>query len=181
MDVLRRELSPLIDAAWAQIDNEARNVLSTNLSARRVVDLRGPEGWALSSVNLGRVKAGASREGVVWGVRQVQPLIEARVPFVVSLAELDNLARGADAVDLEPVVRAAQQAARFEEQAIYNGFAEAGVTGLRQASEHEEITIANAEPAALLDAVTRALGGFHDAASLVLTSSCSGPSSTSGC
>jgi uncharacterized linocin/CFP29 family protein len=163
MDRLRRELSPLIDAAWAEIDNEARNILTTNLSGRRIVDLRGPEGWALSAVNLGRVERGEAREGVHWGIRKVQPLVELRVPFSVSLAELDNLARGAADVDLEPVTKAAHATARFEEQALYNGFAEGGITGLREAAIHERIAIANAEPAALLDAVTKALVVFHDA------------------
>jgi len=163
MDLLRRDLSPLIDVAWAEIDDEARNVLSTNLSGRKVVDLRGPEGWSLPSVNLGRCKPGATRDGVSWAVRQVLPLIEARVPFKVSRSELDNLARGADAVDLDAVVAAATQAARFEERAIYDGFADAGITGLREASEHDAIKIESAEPGALLDAVTRGLVVFHDA------------------
>lgn len=163
MDLLRREFSPLIDAAWAEIDEEARNILATNLSARRVVDLRGPEGWALSAVNLGRLELGESREGVSWGLRKVQPLVEVRVPFAVSLSELDNLARGAEDVELDPVTQAAHAAVRFEEQALYNGFSGGGITGLREAAGHQRIAIAGSEPAALLDAVTKALVVFHDA------------------
>ncbi|NVB41942.1 bacteriocin family protein [Pseudenhygromyxa sp. WMMC2535] len=163
MDFLRRELAPLIDSAWAAIDDEARSILTTNLSGRRVVDLRGPEGWSLSAINLGRLSKGESSDGLSWGVRQVQPLVELRVPFSVSLSELDNLARGADPVELGPVSEAAMRAARFEERAIYEGFAGANIRGLRESSEHETVTIGAGEPAELLDAVTRGLVVFHDA------------------
>jgi uncharacterized linocin/CFP29 family protein len=152
MDVLRRKLSPLIDAAWDMIDEEARRILSTNLSARRVVDLRGPEGWGLSAVNLGRVEPGGEADGAVrGGVRKV-----------LSLAELDNLARGALDVDLDPVAAAAHEAARFEERAIHHGFAPAGIVGLREASEYPIIELGQT-PAELLDAVSQALVVFHDA------------------
>ncbi len=169
MDLLRRKLSPLIDAAWEAIDEEARRILTTNLSARRVVDLHGPKGWALSAVNLGRIETGEpSPEGetggaLSWGIRKVLPLIELRVPFTLSLAELDNLARGARDIDLDPVVYAAHEASQFEERAIYRGFASAGINGLREASEHATIELGQASPAGILDAVTKALVVLHDA------------------
>jgi uncharacterized linocin/CFP29 family protein len=164
MDVLRRKLSPLIGTAWEMIDEEARRILATNLSARRVVDLRGPEGWSCSAVNLGRLEELGEFSGAAsWGIRKVLPLIELRVPFVISLAELDNLARGARDIDLDPVAAAAHEAARFEERAIYHGFPAGGITGLREASEHPMIDLGQATPAEILDAVTRALVVFHDA------------------
>ncbi|MEZ4383629.1 MAG: family 1 encapsulin nanocompartment shell protein [Nannocystaceae bacterium] len=162
-DLLRRNQSPLLDAAWAEIDEEARKILATNLSGRRVVDLRGPEGWGLSAVNVGRVEPGEGGDGLSWGIRKVQPLLELRVPFTVSRRELDNLARGAAEVDLGSVTEAAHRAARFEEQAIYNGFAKGGITGLREASEHEAIEVGGGSPSEILDAVTKAVVVFHDA------------------
>ncbi len=164
MDLLRRKLCPLIDSAWEAIDEEARRILATNLSARRVVDLRGPEGWGLSAVNLGRVEPGGESGGALsWGIRKVLPLIELRVPFAISLAELDNLARGAQDIDLDPVAAAAHEAARFEERAIYQGFAPGGITGLREASEHPTIELGDAGPGEILDAVTKGLVELHDA------------------
>lgn len=163
MDLLRRKLSPLIDAAWDAIDQEARRILATNLSGRRVVDLRGPEGWGLSAVNLGRVaQAGDSSGALTWGIRSVLPLVELRVPFTMSLAELDNLARGALDINLQPVAAAAHKAAQFEERAIYHGFSAAGIMGLREVNERAVIDLGQGSPSEILDAVTRGLVVFHD-------------------
>lgn len=165
MDHLRRKLSPLTDAAWGVIEDEARRILETNLSGRRIVDVVGPLGWEQSAVNLGRVDQPEAAQGdaaLRWGLRRVQPLIEVRAPFTVSLAEYDNLSRGARTVDLEAVTAAAHQVARFEEQAIYHGFPAGGVVGLQKACAHPSIAVGD-DPATILEAVTRGLVVFHDA------------------
>ena len=55
MDNLHRELAPISDSAWAQIEEEATRTLKRHLAARRVVDLNGPEGFSLSAVGTGHV------------------------------------------------------------------------------------------------------------------------------
>lgn len=141
MKFLRRDLAPVSDRAWSELENEARNVLLSNLSNRRFVDVSGPHGWDLSAVNLGRVGPGIESEGVRFAVRRVQPLVELRVDFVVSRDELDNLDRGAAAVDVDPVRQAAVRAARFEEAAVHHGHAQAGIQGLVQASTHAPVAL----------------------------------------
>lgn len=136
MNLLRRSLAPLTDDAWAVIDGEARSVLEANLAARRFVDVVGPHGWELSAVSLGRLGELERAGEVCWGLRRVQPLVELRIPFIVSRWELDDLARGAHHVDLAPVRAAAASAAHFEERAIYGGLAEAGIRGLLQRPHH---------------------------------------------
>jgi len=157
MKLLRRELAPLTERAWKEIDDEARNVLVSNLSCRRFVDVEGPQGWSHSAVNLGRVSDSAESGGVRYAVRRVQPLVELRVDFVVSRSELDNLDRGANRVDVDPVREAALRAAHFEEAALHHGLAEAGIRGLREASEHARVTIGGGEVTEVPDAVTDAL------------------------
>ncbi len=44
MDNLHRELAPVSDAAWAQIEEEAARTLKRHLAGRRVVDVHGPAG-----------------------------------------------------------------------------------------------------------------------------------------
>ncbi|MCX4247145.1 family 1 encapsulin nanocompartment shell protein [Paraliomyxa miuraensis] len=132
MNLLRRSLAPLSDDAWAAIDDEARGVLEANLAARRFVDVLGPHGWGCSAVSLGRLGELRQDGEVRWGTRRILPLVELRVPFMVGRWELDDLARGARAVDLGPVRAAAASAARFEERAIYAGLPDAGIQGILQ-------------------------------------------------
>jgi uncharacterized linocin/CFP29 family protein len=156
MSILRRHLAPLGDKAWEQIDQEARRVLTANLAARRVVDVKGPLGFDASAVNLGRV---SDWEGdrVRFAHRRVLPLVEMRVAFTVSQAELDNLERGADAVDHDPVREAALAAANFEERAIFHGLEAAGMRGMIAATEHPPVALGDSGIEALSDRVAAAL------------------------
>ena len=45
MNHLYRELAPVPEAAWEQIEDEAKGRLVTYLAARKLVDLSGPHGW----------------------------------------------------------------------------------------------------------------------------------------
>ena len=42
MNNLHRELAPISDVAWAQIEDEARRIVKRNVAGRRVVDVVGP-------------------------------------------------------------------------------------------------------------------------------------------
>src|SRR5271166_1088840 len=55
MNNLRRELAPISDAAWAQIEAEASRTLKRHLAGRRVVDMHGPVGTSLSAVGTGHL------------------------------------------------------------------------------------------------------------------------------
>ena len=50
MNNLHRELAPISDMAWAQIEEEASRTLKRYLAGRRVVDVQGPAGTILSAV-----------------------------------------------------------------------------------------------------------------------------------
>jgi uncharacterized linocin/CFP29 family protein len=50
MNNLHRELAPISEAGWAQIDEEASRTLKRHLAARRVVDVPDPRGLGLSAV-----------------------------------------------------------------------------------------------------------------------------------
>ena len=49
MNNLHRELAPISDAAWAQIEQEATRTLKVHLAGRRVVDVDGPAGADLAA------------------------------------------------------------------------------------------------------------------------------------
>ena len=56
MDLLKRDLAPILPEAWELIDREATRVLKLNLAGRKLVDVRGPHGWQFASVNTGRLQ-----------------------------------------------------------------------------------------------------------------------------
>ena len=79
MDNLHRELAPISDAAWAQIEDEARRTLTRYLGARHVVDLHGPEGPGLSAIGTGHVRsapalAEPARRTACWRRAKAPPL-----------------------------------------------------------------------------------------------------------
>ena len=140
---LRREQAPISAGAWEEIDAEATRTLQMNLAARRLLDFRGPLGWETSAVNLGRVDAlkAAPHEGVSAVQRQVLPLVELRADFTLSRTELANVDRGADDVDLEPLIGAALKIAAAEDEVAFNGYGAGGIRGVLEASPHQPLRI----------------------------------------
>jgi uncharacterized linocin/CFP29 family protein len=143
MDILKRSLAPITDQAWAEIDAQASRILRGNLSARSLVDFSGPGGLEMGAVNLGCVEIKDSEpvKGVHWGIRQVLPLMEVRVPFSLKLMDLDNLSRGGRTPALEALDAAAHKAAIFEESVVYKGFEEACVVGMLAESPHAPVAL----------------------------------------
>src|SRR5262245_26223313 len=143
MNDLFRSLAPITDEAWKEIDDQARQALTVELAARKLVDFIGPKGWQKSALNLGRVAAvkNAPAEGVTAAIRQVQPLVEVRAPFAMSRAELDNIARGARDADYDPVVQASIQIARAEDRAVFHGWSAAGIGGICERTPHKALRI----------------------------------------
>ena len=141
MDLLKRNHAPITPEAWKQIDDEAKRVLQLNLAGRKLVDFDGPHGWQYAAVNTGHVTLRTDGGlGVPWGVREVAPLIEVRVPFELPIMELDNASRGA-VLDLPAVVSAAEKAAHAEDDAIFNGFKAGGIEGIIPTAAHPALTI----------------------------------------
>jgi uncharacterized linocin/CFP29 family protein len=163
MDFLKREQAPVTGAAWQQIDEAVRTVLTARLCGRRVVDVSGPHGLDMAAVGLGHLEIPRSGpDGKVgYGVHRVQPLVEARTTFDLDLWELDNTERGAASVDVGAAEEAAMALARFEEDAVFNGLQDGGITGLAQLSENPPITLST-DPDGLLDGVTRAVMALAD-------------------
>jgi len=163
-DVLRRDLAPIAEGAWQEIERQSTRILKGNLSGRRLVDFCGPLGWTFAAVNLGRLDLGSgeARDGVAWGMRKVLPLVEIRVPFKLGIWELDDVERGAKNPDLDGLTAAAAKAARFEEMAIYHGFETAGIQGLLSGSTHKPV-ILGPDRSGLVESVESALLALQEA------------------
>jgi uncharacterized linocin/CFP29 family protein len=142
MNNLHRELAPISDAAWAQIEEETLRTLKRYLAGRRVVDVQGPEGAALSAVGTGHLRdIAAQREGIIARQREVKPLVELRVPFELDRQAIDDVERGANDSDWQPAKDAARQIAFAEDGAIFEGYSAAGIEGIRQGTSNPVLTL----------------------------------------
>lgn len=164
MDILKRSLAPITDRAWDEIDDAVRSILMTRLCGRKVVDVIGPEGMDKAAVGLGRLEiTRQDKTGVGYGIHRVQPLVEGRIGFDLDVWELDNIERGAGDIDLKAAEDAALAMSRFEDQAVFNGFKAAGITGLTRLDGHKPLPL-KLEPGALLDSLAQAVVTLNDAA-----------------
>lgn len=157
MNNLHRELAPITPEAWAQIEEEARRTFQRNVGGRRVVDVTGPDGPALASVGTGHLtRIEAPGAGVTALLRQAQPLVELRVPFKVGRDAVDDVERGSNDSDWQPVKDAARAMAFTEDRAVFEGYEAAGIDGLRRRTSHPVHGLP-AETRDYPDAVSRAL------------------------
>jgi len=157
MNNLHRELAPISDLAWAQIEEEAERTLKRYLAGLRVVDVKGPGGVMLSAVTTGHLgDLAAPAEGILARQRQVKALVELRAPFELDRQAIDDVARGANDSDWQPLKDAAKLIAFSEDRAIFEGYAAAGIEGLRQGTGNKILAMPT-DPAHYPDAVAEAL------------------------
>ena len=173
MNNLHRDLAPISEAAWAEIEQEATRTLKRHLAARRVVDMVGPSGLSLSAVGTGHiVPITPPAEGVQSVRREVQTLVELRVPFQLSRSAIDDVARGARDSDWAPVKEATRRIAFAEDRAVFDGYAAAGIQGIRAGASNPGVVLPSnvrAYPAAVAQAVSQLrLAGCQGPYALVL-------------
>lgn len=158
MDILKRSLAPIVPEAWEEIDEQAKNAITSVLSGRKVVDVKGPMGWKYDAVSEGTLSLAEESpvDGVSYGMREVLPLVEIRVPFTMSMWDLEDISRGCKTVDFTPVHEAGRKAALFEDTAIYQGLEDAGILGLELESDNEPVEM-QLEDEAIISALDTAV------------------------
>ncbi|MBT9333109.1 family 1 encapsulin nanocompartment shell protein [Paracidobacterium acidisoli] len=142
MNNLHRELAPISDAAWSQIEEETTRTLKRYLAGRRVVDVPSPGGVALPGVATGHLQPiAAPAEGMIASRREVKPLVELRVPFELSRQAIDDVERGSDDSDWQPAKDAAKMLAFAEDRAIFDGYGDANIQGIREVTSNPVDTL----------------------------------------
>jgi uncharacterized linocin/CFP29 family protein len=142
MNNLHRELAPISDAAWEQIEEETKRTLKRYLAGRRVVDVPAPSGVGLPAVTTGHLLPIASPgEDILARQREVKPLVELRVPFELTRAAIDDVERGSEDSDWQPAKEAARKIAFAEDRAIFNGYAAANIQGIREGTSNPIMTL----------------------------------------
>lgn len=142
MNNLHRELAPISDAAWAQIEEETSRTFKRHVAGRRVVDVHGPTGTSFSAIGTGHLQTIASpSDGVIARQRLVKPLVELRVPFELDRQAIDDVERGANDSDWQPAKDAARKLAYAEDGGIFEGYAAAGIEGIQQRTSNAIMTL----------------------------------------
>ena len=142
MNNLHRELAPISDAAWSQIEEETSRTFKRHLAGRRVVDVHGPAGTILSAVGTGHLTTiKPPGDGIVARQREAKALVELRVPFDLKRQAVDDVERGANDSDWQPAKDAARKLAYAEDGAIFEGYGAAGIVGIRQGSSNPAKTL----------------------------------------
>src|SRR5271163_689214 len=142
MNNLHRELAPISDAAWAQIEEETARTFKRYLAGRRVVDVQGPAGTGLSAVGTGHLRSiASSKDGILARQREVKAMVELRFPFELDRQAIDDVERGAEDSDWQPAKDAARQIAFAEDSANFEGYDAAGIVGIRQGNSNPPMTL----------------------------------------
>ena len=145
MNNLHRELAPISDAAWAQIEEEAARTFKRYLAGRRVVDVEGPGGRGLSAVGTGHLSDDRRRPARASLARQRRwsspwSSCACRSSWTASRSTTWSAARttrtGSRSKD------AARQIAFAEDRAIFEGYTAGGIDGIRQGSSNPPLDAA---------------------------------------
>ncbi len=157
MNNLYRELAPISDAAWSQIEEETSRTFKRYLAGRRVIDVQGPGGVALPAIGTGHLRdIKAPGDGIVAHQREVNALVELRVPFDLSRQQIDDVERGANDSDWQPAKDAARRLAFAEDRAIFEGYAAGGISGIREGTSNPVMALP-ADVRAYPDAIAQAV------------------------
>lgn len=157
MNNLYRDLAPITDAAWEQIALEATRTFKRHVAGRRVVDVSGPGGSATAAVSTGHLlHVAPPADGVLAHLREAQPLVRLRVPFTLSRAAVDDVERGSEDSDWDPIKDAAKKLAFAEDRAIFEGYAAAAIRGIRECSSNPALTLPD-DAREIPDVIARAL------------------------
>ncbi|MGA5425852.1 family 1 encapsulin nanocompartment shell protein [Streptomyces koyangensis] len=145
MNNLHRDLAPVSAAAWAEIEDEVRRTFKEHLAGRRVVDVDGPTGPDRAAVTTGHLTEITSPgDGLRARLHPSLPLIELRRPFTLKRQDIDDVERGSRDSDWDPAKDAARAVAMAEDRAVFEGWPDASVTGIRGGSSHPELHLPEA-------------------------------------
>jgi uncharacterized linocin/CFP29 family protein len=173
MNNLHRGLAPISAAAWTQIEEEASRTIKRHLAARRVVDVDGPKGTDFPAVGTGHLRRiQTPGDGLEAAQRDIKALVELRVPFELTREAIDDVERGANDSDWSPVKDAARKIAFAEDRAVFDGYAAAGIQGIRQGTSNPVLTLPSSVkgyPGVVAQAVSQLrLAGVNGPYALVL-------------
>jgi uncharacterized linocin/CFP29 family protein len=161
MSELNRSAAGLDDGIWQQIDEAALDAAADRLTARRFLEVDGPYGLGLTSLEAGpeaRIAESDSEAELAATVgSRALPVPMLQQPCALSVRRVEGHRQLSLPLDLRPVEDAAEAVARREEQMIYQGVPELGLDGLTTIAGRAEATCGDWQD------LSRAMGDVLDA------------------
>ena len=132
MDYLNRELAPFPASVWQAIDEAATRAARDRLTARRFLDIEGPFGSGLTTIEVGNddyCRQPAPNEAVAILGRAI-PVPMLRKTFQLSIRRVAAHVENGQPLDLAAAQNAAEAVADREEEFVYRGSPDFGLSGL---------------------------------------------------
>jgi uncharacterized linocin/CFP29 family protein len=141
MRYLNRDNTPLPPEIWDEIDSAAVDAMRDALTARRFLDLEGPYGVGMTSLEVGAdefCREPAEGEAAAVLSRAISvPML--RKNFKLSIRQVEAHLHMGQRFESSPIEDAAEAVARREEDFIYNGSPQFGVEGLLTAQGRSQV------------------------------------------
>jgi len=132
MDDLNRHMAPFGDEIWKRIDEAAVHAARDLLTGRRFLEVDGPYGVGLTSVEVGNDdfcrQPGPEEAGAVMGRAISVPML--RKELRLSIRRVAAYREMGQPLNLNPVEDAAEAVARREEEFVYDGQPDFRLQGL---------------------------------------------------
>ncbi|MBP8954646.1 MAG: bacteriocin family protein [Armatimonadetes bacterium] len=172
-DFLARGDAPFGPDVWKRIDDTVVGAATSQLSARRLLEIDGPYGLGLKSIP-GSDRPTGSGEGAVMGFSPTMPVSTIQAEFAIPVRDIANFESTGIPFDTSAVARAALDCARQEDDLIFNGSKEMGLAGLLSADNVASVSLTQwAEPGDAFENILQAVNaldqaGLHGPYSLAL-------------
>jgi uncharacterized linocin/CFP29 family protein len=141
MDYLNRGLAPFPPAVWQAIDEAASGAARARLTGRRFLDLEGPFGAGLTTIEVGNDDYCRQPEpdeaGAIMGRAIPVPML--RKSFHLSIRRVAAYVENGQPLDLAPAQDAAEAVADREEEFIYKGQPDFGLPGILTVDGRQQI------------------------------------------
>ena len=118
MDLLKRSLAPVLPEAWDQVDEEAKRVLKLHLAGRKLVDFSGPHAVEVPPPSTRGDSSSTRRARAMCPPLFAWCSLSSRSAYPLHAEDdgaLTSARRGANDLDLDPVIAAAERVARAED------------------------------------------------------------------
>src|SRR5205823_11500999 len=137
--------TPFAAEIWQITDAAAASAARDQLTARRFLDLEGPFGVGLTTIEVGNDdycrQPGPDEAGAIMG--RAIPLPMIRKSFQLSIRRVAAHVQNGQPLDLSPAQDAAEAVANREEEMIYGGQTALGLAGLLSIEGHQAVPGSN--------------------------------------